>query len=74
MDAAPPAPTGPPAPAQAAPLDEVAATARHIRTVISALHALDLGDTPPAPTYDATFDSTHEATCSARQEETDAAV
>ncbi|MEX2980799.1 hypothetical protein [Streptomyces sp. C36] len=47
MDASPPAPAGPPVP------DEVAATARHIRTVISALHALDLGDTPPAPTYDA---------------------
>ncbi|MEU7136559.1 hypothetical protein [Streptomyces sp. NPDC046261] len=44
----------PPSPsAQAAPPDAVAATAHHIRAVISALDALELGDTPPAPVYDA---------------------
>ncbi|WP_298561843.1 hypothetical protein [Streptomyces luteogriseus] len=30
---------------------EVAATAQHIRSVVSVLRELDFGATPPAPTY-----------------------
>lgn len=38
-------------PAEPLPQEVVAATADHIRRVISALDALELGETAPAPTY-----------------------
>ncbi|MCF2128294.1 hypothetical protein L1I79_17900 [Strepomyces sp. STD 3.1] len=32
-------------------LDEVAATADHIHSVVAVLREIDFGDTPPAPAY-----------------------